>query len=711
MKFIATFASLGLALSGTVIAAAPAPRPNILFILTDDLGYGDIGVFFQNQRQAKHEAAGDTPNLDKMAAEGIQLRGHYCPAPVCAPSRASLLGGVTQGHANVRDNQFDKAIEDNHTLATVLKGAGYATAAIGKWGLQGSPNGGDGEAEEAVPAGKGKGGAGSPATWPAYPTKRGFDYFFGYVRHNDGHEHYPKEGPHAGAKQVWDNSVEISAQLDKCYTADLFTARAKKWITDEKASTPDKPFFLYLAYDTPHAAIELPTGPYPAGGGLKGGVHWTGKPGEMINTATGTVDSYYYPEYADATYTGPAFPVKKNKAGPDSVVQKRPWPDVYKRYASCVHRLDQCVGDIGQLLKDLKIDDNTLVIFASDNGVSQESGLPEPFHPNFFHSFGPFDGIKRDCWEGGIRVGAIVRWPAFVPPKRVSESPSQSHDWMTTFAEVAGIPAPARADGVSLVPTLTGKGEQKPSTVYVEYNFPGKTPDYPEFDAAHRGRERKEMQAIRLGDFIGVRYNIQSHTDAFEIYDVTKDPEETRNLAKDNASLEQQMKDRVLQLRRPNPTTKRPYDNELVPAGPVAAKSAPGLAWSAYDGRFPWVPRFDLLTPAKSGVSPRIDATVSTAGGQRWSGYLTVPADGDYTFALKADGGAVLRLHDATVIDADFGYHGGTVRQGSIRLKAGSHPVSLCYLHSGAASPALDLQWRPPGANELQPIPDGVCSH
>src|ERR1035437_5716860 len=180
----------GLAMTNAIFAASP----NILFILTDDLGYGDVGVFFQNARKAsgiRSEPWHLTPQIDTLAGQGIQLSQYYCPAPVCAPSRASLLLGVHQGHANVRDNQFDKALEDNHTLATVLKRAGYATVAIGKWGLQGR-------------------GA-NPAAWPAYPTKRGFDDYFGYVRHADGHEHYPKEGLYRKPKEVWENEREISS--------------------------------------------------------------------------------------------------------------------------------------------------------------------------------------------------------------------------------------------------------------------------------------------------------------------------------------------------------------------------------------------------------------------------------------------------------------------------------------------------------------------
>jgi uncharacterized sulfatase len=137
------------------------PHPNIIFILCDDLGYGDLGVLYQNSRAAGRPREA-TPNLDRLATEGIQLRQHYCPSPLCAPSRASLLLGVHQGHSNVRDDQFDKELANNHTVARVLKQGGYATAAIGKWGLQGSGS--------------------SPATWPSYPTRRGFDYYFGYVR-------------------------------------------------------------------------------------------------------------------------------------------------------------------------------------------------------------------------------------------------------------------------------------------------------------------------------------------------------------------------------------------------------------------------------------------------------------------------------------------------------------------------------------------------
>ena len=202
-----TFIALGtfsVLSAGNILAAPP---PNIIFVLTDDLGWGDLGVLFQKERRAAHARVPCelTPNLDRFAAEGAQLRDHYCAAPVCAPSRASILLGVSQGHANVRDNQFDKALENNHTLATVLSQAGYATVAVGKWGLQGG--------------GKDRK---SPEAWPAFPTKRGFGYFFGYARHVDGHEHYPKEAlyfPEKKSRQVWDGTNDVTPGLDKCYTS------------------------------------------------------------------------------------------------------------------------------------------------------------------------------------------------------------------------------------------------------------------------------------------------------------------------------------------------------------------------------------------------------------------------------------------------------------------------------------------------------------
>ncbi len=684
----------------TAQAAAPE-KPNIIFVLVDDLGYGDLGSFYQNARRDSGDRTKPwhaTPKLDRMAAEGARLTHHYCAAPVSAPSRASFLTGLSQGHANVRNNQFDKAISDNHTVGTVLRRAGYATAAIGKWGLHGATD---------VPP------------WPAHPLQRGFDYFFGYLRHIDGHEHYPKEqlyfaqkAKNRGPVKVWDNREDITQSLDKCYTTDLFTARAKKWIVDHRQTSLGQPFFIYLAYDTPHAVLELPTQPYPEGAGLKAGMQWLGKPGRMINTASGTPDSWIHPDYANATYDD-----DRNAATPE-----KPWPNVYKRYATSIRRIDDAVGDLLQTLKDLGLDKNTLVVFTSDNGPSMESYLPEQNSPEFFAGYGPFDGIKRDTWEGGMRVPVIARWPGRIAEGLVVAAPGAMWDWLPTFAEAARVPAPANADGISLLPGLCGReGEaQKREALYFEYFVKGRTPDFSDIEPARRGRLRNQMQAIRSGDYTGVRYDIKTAQDDFEIYDVVRDPKETRNLAGDPAfaAMQARFKALALQSRRPDTDAPRPYDNELMP--PVAnppAKLAPGLAWRYCEGRFPWTPNANSLPqPKKTGVlagelsAAPLKQTEAQGGALLFEGFLRVPADGEYELTLTTDTGAALRLHNALVIDADYGYKPGTKKSATARLSAGLHPLTLMYHNDGKHSPALSLEWRAGGAT-TKPIPAEAFAH
>ena len=662
-------------------------QPNIIFILTDDLGYGDVGVFFQNERQKlndRSEPFTHTPQLDKLATAGALLPHHYTAAPVCAPARASFLLGVHQGHANVRNNQFDKALEDNHTVATVLRTAGYTTAAIGKWGLQGSKKGGK--------------------DWPAHPLNRGFDYFMGMMRHSDGHEHYPKEGLYRGAKEVWENRNDIAAGLDKCYTTDLWTAAAKKWIADFKQINKLKPFFMYLAYETPHAVLELPTQAYPAGGGVKGGLQWVGQPGRMINTASGTVDSWVHPDYVSATYDHDKSPTTPEVA----------WPDVYKRYATSVRRIDDAIGDLMQLLRDLKIDDNTLVVFSSDNGPSVESYLKEDYAADFFNSFGPFDGIKRDVWEGGVRVPTIAWWPGRIRGRTVVSTPSGMYDWAATFAEAAGVTPPARLDGVSLLPALSGREQQQLQHVYIEYFHKSATAPFEEFGAARRKRRRNEMQLIRLGDTLGVRYDIQSAGDPFEIYDIVKDPKETTDLARRPGmeALQSRMQALVLQMRRPDTSAQRPYDAAPVPAG-EPARTAPGVHWKAVSGDFPWVANIEALKPLAEGMVPLPDpkaAKGARQGAMLFEGFIDVPQDGDYTFYLSADAGALMRLHGATLVDADYGYQPGTERSATVRLRAGLHPFRLFYLLKRTTDPKLELQWTGPGINK-QVVPASRFRH
>jgi arylsulfatase A-like enzyme len=646
-------------------APSPAQRPNVVFILVDDMGWGDLGVFFQNRRDFatnRNKPAFATPKLDTMAAEGIQLRRHYCPAPVCAPSRASLILGVHQGHANVRDNQFDKAVENNHTLASVLRQAGYATAAFGKWGLQGSGS---------IPE--------------AHPQYRGFDYFFGYQTHMNGHYHYPKED----GQTVWDGfATDITTQLDHCYTTDLWTARAKKWIVDQHLANPTRPFFIYLAYDTPHFELEVPSSAYPAGGGTSGGVQWAGNPGAMLNTTSGILNTFIHPDYAEATWDDDNDPATPEVA----------WPNVEKRHATMIRRLDDAVADLIQLMKDLGIDNNTLIVFTSDNGPHNEGDINGAQDPTFFDSFGPMDGIKRDTWEGGMREPTLARWPGHVPAGTTSLTASQFQDWLPTFLDLAGLPAPARTDGVSLVPTLTGIGVQRPSTIYVEYNVGGVTPDYPEFEPGHRGATRNQEQVVHLDGFKGIRYDVLSNHDDFRIYDVVADAKETIDLAGTSSyfvDLQERMKDRILQMRRPLADAPRPFDDDLIPPDGTLDLVA-GLDCGAFEGAFPWVPDFTTMAAATRGNCTGIDLGIRTRDdniGLVYTGYLAVPADGTYTLYLSTDSRAFLRIHDASVLDADFGHAGGAEIAASINLMAGPHALRLSYARGTEGTPALSLKW------------------
>ncbi len=671
-------ASASWSVGGASRQAQVQSKPNIIFILVDDMGWGDVGAFWQNQRKARNDRSEpwqQTPALDALAAGGVMLTNHYAAAPVCAPSRASLLLGVSQGHANVRDNQFDKELQDTYTLGTVLKKAGYHTAAIGKWGLQGG--------DPKMPG----------PDWPAHPAKRGFDYYLGYIRHADGHEHYPKEGIYRGTKEVWDNRTNITDDLDKVYTADLWTAAAKRYVTQQARAADSSPFFLYLAYDTPHAVLELPTQAYPAGGGLEGGLQWTGRPHQMINTASGTVDSYIYPEYRTATYDH-----DRNPATPEVN-----WPETYQRYASAVRRIDDGVGDLIKLLKDLGIYDNTLVVFTSDNGPADEDYLPRERYiqatPNFFNSFGPFDGIKRDTWEGGLREPTIVSWPARIAARRVIDEPSASYDWMSTLADAAGIAAPARTDGVSLLPLLSGERASVEHPVYVEYFEGRKTPDYPEFQRSHAGRRRNQMQMIRVGDLAGVRYDIQSANDPFEIYNVVRDPQEAVNLAGNPAyqGTQASMQRHALQSRRPDSDAPRPYDNALIPAvEPQGVK--PGLHWSAYEGAFPWVSDVSRLTPSAQGTAALPDLSVMTSAGMLvYDGLIRVPQDGEYEFSAQGDVPFIIRLHEALLVDASYAYAPGQLISARAMLEAGVHPVRISLLKRTASDKGFQIQLHGPG--------------
>ena len=263
---------------------------------------------------------------------------------------------------------------------------------------------------------------------------------------------------------------------------------------------------------------------------------------------------------------------------------------------------------------------------------------------------------------------------------------------------MADFTAPASTDGVSLLPSLTGKGKQRSSSVYVEYFEGGITPNYKEFEPSHRSRRRNQMQLIRFDNIVGVRYDVKSADDNFEIYDVVADPKEAKNLGKDPnfSALQQQMKDKVLQVRRPDAEAPRTYDDALVPAL-INNKVVNGITWKAFKGNFLWLPEVKSLNPVAVGVTdlPVVGKTNQGKGDvYSFEGYIKVPADGTYTFYLTADTKAFLRIHDAAVIDEDFGYIAGTEKEGKIKLKAGLHPFRIyCSTPAELKTALLKLQW------------------
>lgn len=655
---VAAVAALLLACLTHSVHAAPQPalansKPNILFILTDDLGYGDVGALYQNARAAAGKPAFSTPHIDALAASGLLLTDHYTSAPVCAPARASLLTGQSQGHCAIRDNQFDKAIpEGTLTVADVLHNAGYRTAAIGKWGLAGKPK----------------------DNFPAHPMRRGFDDFFGYMRHGTGHVYY-----HDAEHPLMDGTTDIGDKYENIYSTDLFTARAKQFITEQHQKHPDQPFFLYLAYTAVHNALHVPGNAYPAGAGLHGGLHWPLAPTPK------TRNSWIHPDYAD-----------------------KPWTDAMKRYATMARRLDDGVGDILQLLKDLHIDNNTLIVFTSDNGPANEGGAD----PRLFDSWGPFDGLKRDCFEGGVREPTLAAWPGHIPAGRTSDLPCAVYDWMPTLADAASLPAPAQSDGVSILPTLLNSGTQQPHPpVYLEYFHNGKNAASADVFARKHVTGRGQQQLVRIGDFVGVRTQIKSPSDPLRLYNVKTDPHEDHNLASDSAHapLLKQMTDLLLTSRIPDADAARPYDDAPLPAVNPAAKLTPGVKVSTYAGPFPYTPNLSTLSATATTNASAIALPTPLPNGPfalLFTGYLSVPADGTYTFSATSDGGLHLWLHDAHLLSAE---HTSQQLTASIHLKAGLHPIRLAYTHGKSGTPTLSLHYSGPDLPD-QSVPAAALS-
>ncbi len=448
-KFRIVILLLSFCVAPGVTSAAKSDRPNIVLIISDDLSWGDLGCYGQKQIL--------TPNIDRLAKEGMRFTNAYAGNSVCAPSRSCLMQGLHPGHARVRGNSYERYREglakNDVTVAEILKGAGYATGLFGKWGL---------------------GLMGQPE---AIPTRQGFDQFFGYLNQRKAHSYFPPF--------LWDNTTRVDypahaghehhsqssydddglvipfgvADPDKAkFSFNEIHNRSLDFIRDHK----DEPFFLYLAHTLPHGpAIAPELGPY----------------------------------------------------------RDKLWAIGHKEWAAMVTRLDQGVGDVLALLEQLGIDDNTLILFASDNGHSthgydrDKSVSPISQH---FNSFGPTRGRKGDSYDGAFRVPAVARWPGRLEAGRVSDHVWAFWDFLPTAADLVGIHSASvpTVDGVSFAPTLRGESKKQKKHDYLYWEF-------------------NQNQAVRTGNWFAHRKS----GGKVELYDLAIDPQQRRNLAEQNQKL------------------------------------------------------------------------------------------------------------------------------------------------------------------------------
>ncbi|MGI5846656.1 MAG: arylsulfatase [Candidatus Cryptobacteroides sp.] len=437
---------LYLGIAGTLLPlqAAAQEKPNILFILADDLGIGDITPYGQQLIR--------TPNLQRLANQGLVFTQAYAGSTVSAPSRCSLMTGLNTSHTAIRGNVRVEPEGQapmpagTYTVAKLLQEAGYATGCFGKWGL---------------------GYPGSVST----PEKMGFNEFFGYNCQTRAHDYYPDH--------LWDGTERIELpgnyeQQEAVYSGDLIHGKALDFIRANAGA----PFFAYLSYTLPHAELRLPED---------------------------SVFDYYctlIPKSDEKPYSE-ADPFRVGAYG----AQQRP----LAAFASMVERLDSYVGEIMNLLQELGIADNTLLVFTSDNGPHREGGAD----PSYFKSSGPFRGIKRDLYEGGIRVPMIVRYPGHTPAGASTDLMIAFWDMLPTFAEFAGVPVPVPTDGISFAPLLKKKSRGAGRRIF--------------YWELHEGGGK---QAVRQGRWKAIRLNVNYPDRAtFELYDLSKDIHEDRNVA------------------------------------------------------------------------------------------------------------------------------------------------------------------------------------
>lgn len=430
-------------------------RPNIIYILADDLGYGDLS--FTGQQKF------NTPNIDRLAKEGMFFTQHYSGSTVCAPSRSALMTGQHTGHTFIRGNKEIKP-EGQHpletgaiTVAELLKNAGYATGAYGKWGL-GFP-GSEGD-----------------------PNNQGFDDFYGYNCQRVGHNYYPYHMWHNQNKEILDGNKKRETNT---YGPHIIHEKALAFIEDNK----DRNFFMYYPSIIPHAELAAPDD-------------------YMEKHRAKFVPETEYVGLDDGEFY---------KNG-DYGSQKEP----HTAFAAMISLLDDQVGEIRAKLESLGIADNTLIIFTSDNGPHQEGGAD----PDYFDSNSNFRGYKRDLYEGGIRVPMIAYWPGTIKPNTSSDHVSAFWDVLPTVCDIVQIDKPDAIDGISFLPELLGETQKEHNHLYWEFH------------------EKGGRQAVRLGEWKGVRYNMAENPEApVELYHLTTDEAETTNVAADHPDVVAQIVD------------------------------------------------------------------------------------------------------------------------------------------------------------------------
>ena len=469
---------------------------NIVFILADDLGYGEVGCYGQKKIR--------TPNIDRLASEGIRFSQHYTGAPVCAPARCVLLTGQHLAHAEIRGNRDSgngriypgqwPITDEIITIAEVLKQAGYSTGAFGKWGL-------------------------GPSRSTGSPIKQGFDRYYGYNCQRNAHSYYPpfldsnerevliNKYPIFGHDRKPEGEVKADDYRASAYAPDLILSESLKFVDKNK----DKPFFLYLPFVEPHVSMQPPQ--------------------EWIDR---------YPKEWDEEHGA--------YRGQNGYL---PHPRPRAAYAAMISDLDEHVGTVLARIEKHGLTDDTIVVFTSDNGPTH-GGRDPNFHIGgaackFFNSTGGLRGYKGSCYEGGIRVPCVVKWPGKIKPGTTTDFPSYFPDWFPTLCEVAHATLPdQQLDGIDLTAVLQGKSvERKEPMIWDFHNYGG-------------------IVAIRDGKWKALRRNLlRKNVGAWELYDLEADRNETTDLASKHPEIVKQLEARYVATRTPEPDFPVPiYDQQ-----------------------------------------------------------------------------------------------------------------------------------------------------